>query len=405
MTFLLASEASALATPAAFVLIGLGAFSLPILARRIGLPPVVLEIAFGVVIGPEVLALINVADEATFELFAELGLLLLMFLAGFEVDFERIERQGVTQIVVGLVLFGLFLGAAWYGAGFFDLDNDQQRLFLALLVSAASVGIVVPALRETGITSGALGQTILITALIAEFLSLIGILVLGTWVDQGFAWGLLGLPALFGVMVLTLWVIRRAAWWYPERFQRLFATHDPDEMGIRASLALLFVFVGIAGALGVEGILGAFLAGALFAFIFRDTGRLEERLSGIAFGFFVPIFFINVGIRFPLGRLTEGGVLGTALGLILMAVLIKVIPSLLLMLRFTLREALASGILLAGQLSVVVALAELGLDLDLLSPALEAGAILLVAVTAVLSPVLFRLLIGKRVAEAAPERR
>ena len=68
MTFLLASEASALATPAAFVLIGLGAFTLPILARRLGLPPVVLEIAFGVVIGPEVLGLIGAADENTIEL-------------------------------------------------------------------------------------------------------------------------------------------------------------------------------------------------------------------------------------------------------------------------------------------------------------------------------------------------
>ncbi len=401
MTFLLASEASALATPAAFVLIGLGAFSLPILARRIGLPPIVLEIAFGVAIGPEVLGLIGIADEATIELFAELGLLLLMFLAGFEVDFERIERQGITQIISALVLFGLFLLGAWYGTGFFDLDNNQQRLFLALLISAASVGIVVPALRDVGIGGTGLGQALLIGALIAEFMSLIGIVVLGIWVEQGLAWGLLGLPALFGIMVVALWGIRRAAWWYPEKFKRLFATHDPDEMGIRASLALLFVFVGIAGALGVEGILGAFLAGALFAFIFRDTGRLEERLSGVAFGFFVPIFFINVGIRFPLSRLYEASVLGTAIGLIVVAVLIKVVPALLLALRFTLREALAGGVLLAGQLSVVVALAELGVDLDLLSPALEVGAILLVAVTAVLSPVAFKILVGRRVEQSA----
>ena len=83
----------------------------------------------------------------------------------------------------------------------------------------------------------------------------------------------------------------------------MFSGHDPDEIGIRFSLALLFVFVGLAILLDMDPILGAFMAGAIFAFVFRDSGDLEERLSGFAYGFLIPIFFISVGVRFPLDAL------------------------------------------------------------------------------------------------------
>lgn len=406
MELLAAAEGTeSLASPHVLILIGAGAFLLPLVAGRFRLPAIVLEIAFGVIIGPDVLHLIEEVDQESIALLAELGLLMLMFLAGFEVDFERIERQGLGQLLTGLGLFGLVLGAGWLGTGLLDLGG-QDRWFTTLLISAASVGIVIPALRATRRATTRLGQTALLSALVAEFLSLIGIVVLGVWVTEGFGWGLLKVPALFLIMVLGLVVVRRAAFWYPERFERLFSSDDPDELGIRASLALLFVFVGVSVTLGVEGILGAFLAGALFAYIFRNTGTLEERLGGFAYGFFIPIFFINVGIRFPARQLAEPEVLGTAFGLIAVAIVIKLVPSLVLMARsFSFRESIAIGVLLAGQLSVIIALAELGEQLDLLSSDLAAGAVLLVAITAVFSPVVFHILApplaASRDAEAA----
>ena len=179
-------------------------------------------------------------------------------------------------------------------------------------------------------------------------------------------------------------------------------------MGIRATLALLFVFVGVAVALNIKPILGAFMAGALFAYVFRDTGELEARLSGIGYGFFIPIFFINVGVNFPLGELSDGSVLGKAVALIGIAVAAKLIPALFLMLRgFSFREAAAAGVLLAGQLSVIIALAGFGVQLGLIDEGLEAGVILLVGVTAIASPIVFRLLAPRREADDAassPER-
>ncbi len=380
-----------IATPVSLILIAAAAFLIPLLAGRIKTPAIVLEIVFGVLVGP-VLGIIEPGEELLGFL-SEFGLFLLMFLAGFEIDFTRLEKQGPSQLFSGLALFGLFVGAGWVGAGVLDVSEVNQRLFLTFLMAAAALGLVVPALRETKRGSTRLGQVVLITAVFAEVGSLVGIVVLSVLAESGFGVELLAIPALLAMMAATLVVLRRASWWYPERFERLFRADDPAEMGTRATLALLFIFVGLSTLLQVEAILGAFLAGALFIFVFRDPGQLEEQLNGFSFGFFIPIFFINVGIEFPLSELADGEVLGQALALIGVAFAIKLIPSLLLVFRrFPLREALAAGFLLAGQLSVIIALADLGLDLGLLSSGLRAGAIMLVAVSAVVSPIGFRFL-------------
>ncbi|MCP3976508.1 MAG: cation:proton antiporter [bacterium] len=383
-----------LPSAAPLILIGLGAFTLPLIAGRLKLPAVVLELVFGLLIGPVFLLVETGTSDAEFiELLAELGLLLLMFLAGFEIDFERLERQGTGPLITGALLFGAFLVAAWFGFGLLDPASTNERVFLTLLTSAASLGIVIPALRATGRSGTRQGQLTLVTAIIAEFGSATAIVFFGVIVESGGGWRLLSVPALFATMGGVLGVMRQAAWWYPERFERLFAHDDPDELGIRASLALLLVFVGISVALGVEAILGAFLAGALFAYVFRNIEVLETRLTGFSYGFFIPVFFINVGIGFPLSELGEPGVLTKALGLIGIAIAIKVGPSMLLALRgLSLRESLGAGVLLTGQLSVIIALAEFGVEIGVLDEGLEAGAILLVGVTAILSPIVFRAL-------------
>jgi len=380
------------ATPIALVVVAAAAFLIPLLARRINTPAVVLEILFGLAVGPAILGWVEPTE--LFAFLAEFGLLLLMFLSGFEIDFDRLERQGAGQLLMGLSMVGLIFALAWFGTGFFVSTSDSgQQLFISLLISAAAIGLVIPVLRDTGRTSTRVGQLAILVAVLAEVLSLIGIVLFLAIRENGLSVDLLKLPALFVAIGSVLFAIKRAAWWFPERFERLFDPHDPQELGIRASLALMFVFVGLSIALGIEAILGAFLAGTIFAFVFRYRGGLEEQLSGMAFGFFIPIFFITVGVEFPLGDLADTEVLVEALSLIGVAIAIKVLAGLVLVLRgFSLRQALSVGVLLAGQLSVIIALADIGLDSGLLTLGQRAGAILLVAVSAVLTPVTFRIL-------------
>jgi Kef-type K+ transport system membrane component KefB len=316
-----------------------------------------------------------------------------MFLAGFEINFDSLEREGRGPIVFGIGFYLIIVALSWVGFGLAEVGGTNQRIFLTLLVSASSVGIIIPALRGTNRSTTQQGQITIVIGILAEFLAATGVIVFAVWIENGWGIQLLAVPLFVVILLVTLWLMKSLAWWFPERAERLFVGNDPDELGIRFSLALLFVFVGLALALGMDPILGAFMAGAMFAFVFRNSGDLEARLSGFSYGFLIPIFFISVGVRFPLSALSDTSVLITALAVIAVAVAAKLIPAPLLMLRhLTLRESLGTGVLLAGQLSVIIALAEVGVQIGVLDEGLAAGAVLLVGVTAIASPVLFRIL-------------
>ncbi len=263
-----------------------------------------------------------------------------------------------------------------------------------LVLSTTSVGLVVPTLRSTRQMTTALGQHILVAALLADFLTLMAVTVGALLVESGVGPRLLALPAFLLIAAAVLLALRRAAWWMPERFARLFDADDPDEVGIRAVLALMLVAVGVAIVLGIEPILGAFLAGTAFAAVFRNRGDLDRKLTGFGYGFLIPIFFINVGISFELSGVAEPGALGFTALLLLAAMVVKVVPSLLFVLRrHSFREAVAAGTLLAARLSLIVVVAELGVQLGLVDRTLQAQIILLAVATATLAPVLFRRLL------------
>jgi Kef-type K+ transport system membrane component KefB len=368
------------------IVIATAAFLLPLLADRLRVPAVVLEILFGVVVGPSLLRLIE--SSAVLDFLAEFGFLLLMFLSGFEIDFGKLERQGPLQRSIGLVIFLLTLALSYAASRALD-----RGVFITLLLATTSVGLVVPTLRSTRRASTALGQIILISALLADLLTLMGVTVFALVQKHGVSWKLLNLPILFLAIAAVLLLLRRATWWNPEWFERLFMSHDPEEVGIRACLALMFGIVGLSYVLDVEPILGAFLAGMVFGLVFRNRGTLEEQLKGFSYGFLIPIFFIDVGIKFDLRALLEPGVLTRALALIGAAVLVKVLPALvMLVLRLSPREVLAAGVLLSARLSLVIAVADLGRRLGLLDQGLNAAVILLAVFTATVMPALFRLL-------------
>jgi Kef-type K+ transport system membrane component KefB len=371
---------------ATLILIAAAAFVLPLAAGRFGMPAVILEIFFGIVAGP-MLGLVRPGE--LLNALAELGFLLLLFLSGFEIDLRVFERQGARPVFSGLAVFAATLGASLLATQLMGL-----HLFVALVLSTTSVGLVVPTLRATRMIATPLGQDTLVSALLADFLTLLAVTVVALVLEFGVSIRLLALPGFFVLVGALLLVVRRAAWWMPERFERLFDADDPDELGIRATLALMLMFVGLAIVLGIEPILGAFLAGMAFALVFRERADLDRKLTGFAYGFLIPIFFINVGVGFRLEALAEPSAIGFTLLLLLVALAVKVIPALLLLARrHTLREVLAGGALLSARLSLIIVVARLGAELGVVDAALEAEIILLAAGTAIIAPALFRWLL------------
>jgi Kef-type K+ transport system membrane component KefB len=367
------------------ILIAVAAFLLPLIAGRLRLSAVTLEIIFGILVGPFALKLVEPTDLLTF--LAEFGFLLLMFLSGFEIDFAGMEKQGPRQLAQGGLTFLLTLGLSYSLAHVLGYG-----IFVTFLLATTSVGLVVPILRNTRRTATRLGQFILISALMADFLTLVGITVFALIHEHGLGLRVMNIPILFLLIVISLGIIRRIVWWHPEWFERLFSSNDPSEMGIRASLAFMFVIVGLSYALEVEPILGAFLAGTVFAFIFRNRGFLEQQLSGFSYGFLIPVFFINVGLSFDLAVLLEPGILLLSLELIGAALVVKVLPPLFILRGLPFRETLSAGVLLSARLSLVIAVATLGVRIGLMGQELRASIILLALVTSTFAPTLFRFL-------------
>ncbi len=367
------------------ILIAVAAFLLPLIAGRLRLSAVTLEIVFGILVGPYALSLVEQSELLDF--LAEFGFFLLMFLSGFEIDFASIEKQGGRRLAQGALTFILTLALSYWLAHALGFG-----IFVTFLLATTSVGLVVPILRNTRRAATPLGQFILISALLADFLTLVGVTVLALIHEHGLGWRVVNIPMLLIIIIISLVILKRVVWWHPEWFERLFSSNDPSEMGIRASLALMFVIVGLSYALEVEPILGAFLAGTIFAFVFRHRGSLEQQLSGFSYGFLIPVFFINVGLSFDLTAMLEPGILLLALQLIGAAVAVKVLPPFLMLRGVPMREKLGAGVLLSARLSLVIAVATIGVRIGLMGEELRSSVILLAVVTSTFAPTLFRFL-------------
>jgi Kef-type K+ transport system membrane component KefB len=369
------------------LVIAAAALGLPPLAQRVRLPAVLLEIVFGIVVGP-VLGLVH-ADDLVAAL-GELGFLLLLFLAGFEIDLGLLERSGIRPIARAVLVFALTLvlaGAAAVGLGL--------GLFTALVLATTSVGLVVPTLRSSRGLGTPLGQDILLAALVADLATIVIVSAAALVIRVGPDIQLLAFPLFVGLMVTAFLVLRRAAWWWPERFGRFFQARDPDALGVRFAIAVLLGSAGLAGTLGIEPVLGAFLAGIGVATVFRQRGELDHTLDGLAYGFLIPIFFIGVGLRFELGELGSAAALAFVGVLAAVAFGVKLLPTLVVLWqRHGPRGAVAAGMLLSARLSLIIVVARIGVELQVIDPALEAQIILLAVVTATLAPIGYRIAIG-----------
>jgi Kef-type K+ transport system membrane component KefB len=368
------------------LLVTLGAACLPGMSRFVRLPAVVLEILFGVILGKSILELQLGGEWLPF--LAELGFLLLMFQAGMEINVATLQQQTKVAVLVQILVFAATLGLAIMAARFLN-----QGLFLGLVLSTTSIGLVLPTLKEAGVSRTHLGQSGLIAASLADFLTLFGITFYLLFHQHGLSWDFLRPVPLFLGFGVLLKIARLWTWWHPEKSQRLLAALDTQELGVRISLALLFLFVALSKLVHVEPVLGAFMGGAMLSLLFRQKMHLEMKLSGIGSGFLIPLFFIHVGMEFDVKNLISMESLGFTAWLFLSAVLVKVIPSLLFVCnRISLKDSVRLGVLLCSRLSLIIVAATIGLKTGFITQELKDTIILLALITCLIGPTGFKLI-------------
>jgi len=383
------------------LVIALGAFIVPLICGRIGVPAAVGEIVFGMLVGPYLLGAVQ--ETPFFDFLAEFGFAFLMFLAGLELDFARLERRSGWMLwgsgIMALLVIGLGFLASWW-AGW--------PPFFGIIVGAMSIGIVIVALRESGQSRSAFGQTVILVGSVGEFLTILIFTLYGVVSRSGFGIQFfresLGLAGVFVLTYVVLRTLRLLVWWFPAQFSRMVEVEDPSEIGVRAGLALMIAFFAVSELFGMEAILGAFLAGALFSFVFREKGILETKLAGLGHGFFLPIFFIHVGVSFDLDAVRDWAIVPLLTQVLALSLLVKLIASLpLLTMGFRLRQVAGAGLLLATPLTLLIAIAALGLELGVLDELESAAVILTAAISGLVFPTAFRKIAGKRDGRGAAE--
>ncbi|WIV55457.1 cation:proton antiporter [Amycolatopsis nalaikhensis] len=343
------------------------------LAPRLRIPAVVLEIVAGIALGPSGLGWIE--PDLPVQVVALLGLAFLLFLAGLEIDVHRLRGRALRVALLGYVLT-LVLGLA-AGAGFAAAGWLHSPLLVAVALSATSLGLVVPVLKDAGQAEGGLGQAVIAAASVADFAAVLLVSLLFSASGGSTGARLVLLAAFAGLVVVTALVVAAAG-----RSRRLGTTltrlqDTTAEIRVRAAVVLLVAFVALAEAFGLESILGAFLAGAVVGLLDRDSAshpRFRVKLDAIGYGFLVPVFFVTSGLRLDLsGLLADAGALARVPLFLAALLLARGIPALLFTREFGARRAVAAGLLQATSLPFLVTATQIGVFTGLMTPVTAAA--------------------------------
>jgi Kef-type K+ transport system membrane component KefB len=354
------------------------AFAAPLvlgLFPRLQLPSVVLEIIAGIAIGPSVLGLVEI--DQSVRVVGLIGLAFVLFLAGLEIEFAKLSGPVLRLTGLGFALsfaIALIVSLALTAGGLVDTP-----LLVAIILCATSLGVLVPVLKDAGESSSPFGQLIIAAASIADFGAIILLSIFFSG-EGGTGSTLLLLGSLFALALVVLVVVRGA-----ERSMRIRADlvrlqDTTAQIRVRAALVLFVGFAALAEALGLEVILGAFIAGAILSLADRDQAMthpdFRRKLEAIGFGFFIPIFFVSSGVRFDLGALTASASNLLMVPIFLAALLVvRGLPAVLYRHRIGTRKAAIAGLMQATSLPFIVAATAIGLQLGLIDAAGSAALI------------------------------
>jgi Kef-type K+ transport system membrane component KefB len=338
------------------------------------IPPIVIEIMAGILIGPHVLDIVQI--DAPLEVFSQVGLVFLFFLAGLEIAFHTAGERHLRAVAAA---FAASLALAVMVALSFDAAGlTDTPLLVAVILAATSFGIVVAVLKDAGRTGTPFGQLVIAGASIADFSTVILLSLFFSASGASFENTLVLLVLFFGLVVVVGVVLAggKASSALRRTVARMHRTSA--QISVRLAFLLLAVLVFFADRFGLEVVLGAFLAGAMVSLLDRDralakTG-LQEKLEGIGFGIFIPTFFVVSGVRLDLDSLFSSFDTMVLVPLTVIALLLVRGAPVVLYRRFlSPREMIAAGLLQATSLSFIVPATQIGVELGKISTATAAG--------------------------------
>lgn len=355
-------------------------------------PTAVAEIIVGIIMGSSGFNLIISTHDLTF--LSNLGVTLLMFLSGMEIDFDILQRKDsskskshagktVNPIKIAVTAFGgimvmaVVLAFALRAMGLFS-----EVMLAAIILMTVALGVVIATLKEKDILNRPIGQTVLLTAVLGEVIPLL-LLTIYASINGGNAEQLWLIILLFLAAIFLLRRFKQPYVWFAN------VTKATTQLDIRLAFFLIFALVTVAQTVGAENILGAFLAGMVMKLL-EPSEATKDKLTSIGYGFFIPIFFIMTGVGLNLRSLFGKPSSLMLLPVLVIFLLIAKLPVVLTYMRyFQKRNAFAGGFLTATTITIVLPTLQVARKLHAITSTQSDAFILAAVIVCILSPIVF----------------
>ncbi|MGF7183948.1 Kef-type K+ transport system membrane component KefB [Desulfitispora alkaliphila] len=365
-------------------LIILAVKSAGLICRKLKQPEVLGKLLAGVILGPSILNLLTVTGPI--KAMAELGVILLMFLAGLETELKRFRETGKASAFSALGGIVLPLAGGLWLALSFDMSL-KAALFVGITLTATSVSISVQTLREMGKLQSKEGTTIMGAAVIDDILGIIMLSLLLGAVAGADSDDLVFLVAKIFIFFIAVFLV--AKWILPPLLQ-LVERVGVHQGFVPLSISICLLLAYFSDLSGLATITGAYLAGIIMNQL-GYTRLIYEKIDAISYNFFVPVFLVSIGLGIQISDL--GGSIPFVLALTAMAVITKVLGGGLgaMLGGFPVSNSVAVGTGLVSRGEIALIVASLGLNKGLISGDIFASIVAMVLLTTMATPLFLKM--------------
>ena len=333
----------------------------PFVAQTLRFPLAVVEIIFGSIIG-----YMGILHGNTYiPLLAKTGFLFLMFLAGMEVNLKNFLtiKASLFKRAIGyfFILYSLSALIVWF---------FHYSIIYLVAFPIVSLGMIMALIKEIGKEEPWIKLTLII-GIFGELISITALTLLSGVLEYGLTMSFLRAIGILILFLITSGLIYKFAttifWWYPNLRKIIMPENDNSEKDIRLSMAFFFAMIGLMISLGLDMVLGAFIAGIFITTFFKHKVDLPHKLSSLGFGFLVPIFFIYVGSTLNLEAITSPDIMFLALQILGIMLSIRIASSMVYLQKLGLKNTLMLAMGDSMPLTFLLAIATIGKETNSIS--------------------------------------
>jgi len=355
------------------------------LATKIRMPAALGQLVGGIIIGPSILHFVSYSEDV--HLISELGIILLLFLAGLETNIEEFRRVGVPAflVAVGGVAVPFFLG---YVSALLFGYSKVQALFLGGGLTATSVGLTASILMEMKKLKGKEGTTILAAAVVDDVLGIVILTILVALNTEGHVY-IEDLLILLGEVVFFFTVGILLGTPVIKETLKLSSKIELPETVTAFALSIMLIFAYIAEKFQIAGITGAYLAGLIIAQT-DEARRITTKIMTIAYSLFVPVFLVSIGIKSDVRVLLHAGTFALLYSFIGIFGKIVGCGAGALLAKFKPKEAIRVGVGMIPRMEVALIIANVALTEGVFDQGIFSIPVAMVIITTIITPPLLK---------------